>query len=338
MRFVYLAAIIIVTSLSDFTSTKAMEFKLTNGDTHSGSAANFDDLGLTIRLDIGCFSSRIGWSRLSQETLRELSTDPRAIKYVDPFIDPTPEELERARVRRKPVITLKEVERVENPMSTGVIAALGSPAGMMIALVFYLANLYAAFEVAMFRQRPIALVCGLSLILPGVGPIIFLSLPQGEDEESEPEMVAVAAPEPEPLAANPLAPSAGIGSPVATGSGLGLAGGGVAAATVASSLDGAVFKRGEVTFNRRFFETKFPGFFRVVASDAEKDLVLVVRAAKNEYVAKRISRITANEMHVQSMRGRFRGDDSICRDGRGAGSAQGRQELISGSVPTHWIF
>ena len=72
MRFVYLAAIIIVTSLSDFTSTKAMEFKLTNGDTNSGSAANFDDLGLTIRLDIGGFSSRIGWSRLSQETLREL--------------------------------------------------------------------------------------------------------------------------------------------------------------------------------------------------------------------------------------------------------------------------
>ena len=60
-----------------------------------------------------------------------------------------------------------------------------------------------------------------------------------------------------------------------------------------------VYKRGDYTFNRRFVETQFSGYFRVVPTDAEKDMVLVVKTAKQEYVARRISRITANEMFLQ---------------------------------------
>ena len=63
------------------------------------------------------------------------------------------------------------------------------------------------------------------------------------------------------------------------------------------------FKRGDFTLNRRFIETKFSGFFRVVPTEAEKDLVFVVRTNKNEYIAKRISRISSNEMHVTLLRG-----------------------------------
>ena len=60
-----------------------------------------------------------------------------------------------------------------------------------------------------------------------------------------------------------------------------------------------VYNRGDHTFNRRFFESKFPGFFRVVAGEAEKDLVLVFKCVKNEYIGKRISRISSNELHLQ---------------------------------------
>src|SRR5262249_9649950 len=63
------------------------------------------------------------------------------------------------------------------------------------------------------------------------------------------------------------------------------------------------FKRGEFTFNRRFMETKFPGFFRVVQNEADRDLVLAVRIGKTEHVAKRITRISSNEMHVQLLAG-----------------------------------
>ena len=63
------------------------------------------------------------------------------------------------------------------------------------------------------------------------------------------------------------------------------------------------YTRGEFTFNRRFFETKFPGFFRMVPSEAEKDLVIVIKAVRGEYVGKRISRISMNEMHLQLQSG-----------------------------------
>jgi hypothetical protein len=37
----------------------------------------------------------------------------------------------------------------------------------------------------------------------------------------------------------------------------------------------------------------------VVPTDAEKDMVLVIKTPKQEYVARRISRISATEMYVQ---------------------------------------
>ena len=64
-----------------------------------------------------------------------------------------------------------------------------------------------------------------------------------------------------------------------------------------------VFKRGETTFNRRFFETQFPSFFRVVTTEADRDLVLDVAAGKSSVVASRISRISANEIHFKTANG-----------------------------------
>ena len=70
-----------------------------------------------------------------------------------------------------------------------------------------------------------------------------------------------------------------------------------------------VYQRGQFTFNRRFFETKFPGFFGVVRRDADRDMVLVIKSARGEYVGQRISRIAANDFHLQVQRGAcHRGD------------------------------
>jgi hypothetical protein len=107
-----------------------------------------------------------------------------------------------------------------------------------------------------------------------------------------------APPPPEPT--SPL----GGGKPATAG-----AGGGLSLAAAAAKAGGSgqalpqVFSRGDTTFNRRFFETKFPGFFRVVPGEAEKDLVLDIKVVRGEYVAKRITRISSNEMHVQVLNG-----------------------------------
>jgi hypothetical protein len=63
------------------------------------------------------------------------------------------------------------------------------------------------------------------------------------------------------------------------------------------------FRKGEFTFNRRFFETQFPSFFRVVTTEADRDLVLDVAAGKGSVVASRISRISANEAHFKTATG-----------------------------------
>src|SRR6185295_3003756 len=38
-----------------------------------------------------------------------------------------------------------------------------------------------------------------------------------------------------------------------------------------------VYERGQFIFNRRFFETKFSGFFGVVPRGAEKEMVIVIK-------------------------------------------------------------
>ena len=64
-----------------------------------------------------------------------------------------------------------------------------------------------------------------------------------------------------------------------------------------------IYQRGQFTFNRRFIETKFPGFFGVVRRDADRDMVLVIKSSRGEYVGQRISRIAANDLHLQVQRG-----------------------------------
>jgi hypothetical protein len=63
------------------------------------------------------------------------------------------------------------------------------------------------------------------------------------------------------------------------------------------------YQRGQFTFNRRFFETKFVNFFGVVRRDADKDMVLVIKSSRGQYIGQRISRIAANDLHLQVQHG-----------------------------------
>ena len=64
-----------------------------------------------------------------------------------------------------------------------------------------------------------------------------------------------------------------------------------------------VYTKANTTFERRFFETKFTGFFRLVPADQEKDLVVAIKTAKQEIIGVRISRISATEVHLQTKQG-----------------------------------
>ena len=55
-------------------------------------------------------------------------------------------------------------------------AFFGSGLGVLILLLLYAANVYAAYEIAIFRARPVPLVCGVAAVLPVAGPLLFLAL------------------------------------------------------------------------------------------------------------------------------------------------------------------
>src|SRR5689334_20357994 len=141
----------------------AGEYHLTNDDVIRGEPVAFDDDGMVVRLDIGGFSPRIGWSKLTQESLQELSKNPQAAKFAEPFIDTPPPAKS---VKQKKDIVIKPVPRVERIAKPNFFASFATPAGAGLLLVLFLANLYAAYEIAVFRQRPPLLVCGLSILFP----------------------------------------------------------------------------------------------------------------------------------------------------------------------------
>jgi hypothetical protein len=123
-----------------------------------------------------------------------------------------------------------------------------------------------------------------------------------------PESPETAAPAQEAPVAMPgeTTPEAMPGTPAAT-----LAPNAPAAAPAPDWPEPIIFQRGDFSFNRRFFETKFANFCRLVPSHAEKDLVLVIESSRGRFVGRRIIRITPNELYLQVAANNATADEMI---------------------------
>jgi len=273
---------------------QAMTFEYADGTKVEGEIVQGKPDFLKIRVDGNKYED-IAWGKLSQATLKGLAADPKL--KLDQFIEPYIEIPEDERIKKTEVV-IKPVPRLERPAKGSLVGAMfGSSVGLVVMLLLYAANIYAGFEVATVRAYPPAMVCGIAAVAPIIGPIVFLCLPTKLKSSTELERGA----EPETTAdSSPLAPEAGAAGAATTApGGLSLAhAADPAAAESAGHPAPQIFKRGQFTFNRRFIETKFSGFFGLIRHGAEKDLVLVVKSARGEYIATRISRIAANDMHV----------------------------------------
>ena len=277
-------------------------FKLTNGQEITGEIlpTSANDQGVQIKVGEGSYE-RVPWTSFSQEDLKRLAQNQRMQPLVEPFIEITREE----KIKMTDP-NLKQPERLERPSGGSVLGAMfSSGLGIFLLFLIYAANIYAGYEVALFRARPPIMVAGLSAI-PFLGfavPIIFLAMPTRLDRSAErvepaqstTAMGAASAANPTKgdvaQATNPM-----LDESVAHPAGLHLA----HEEKQESSLPQTVsFQRGQFTFNRRFFETKFPNFFGVVRREADKDMVLVIKSARGHYVGDRISRIAQNDLHLQ---------------------------------------
>jgi hypothetical protein len=277
-------------------AAQAQTFTLNDGSSVTGEPVAWNEEGLVVKDAAGKYLPRVPWGRLTQDSLRELAKLPKIAPLVEPFIELTAEQ----KAERKS-IPIKEFPRpARPPQNPSFNSVFGAPLGLVILLALYLANLYAAFEVSIFRARPVALVCGVSAVAPVIGPVVFLCLPTllpKREEEVEPAaqpdggpMVTAESPEVE---AAPIAAAAG-----ADGTGAPAAEPGTVAAPTVALPETVTFTRGQYTFNRRFFETRIPGFLTVVPKEADKDLVLVVKSARGDYLATRIAKLTQGEVHL----------------------------------------
>jgi hypothetical protein len=271
-----------------------------DGTTLTGEIITFNGSGIKFRLDNDQYTDMIPWTKFSQAGLQTLVQNPKSRAYAEPFLELPPVQ----KVHAADHIKLREVSRLDRPAPQSLLGALAaSSVGKLLLLLIYAANLYAAFELAACRARPVPVVMGLAAVLPVLGPFIFYLLPsmqQGEPAESAPEPEGQ---EPAP-AGTPPAP----GTPPATGAPSGteaptLEGIQIAAIAPAPSIKLApvdqVFKRGQFTFNRRFFETKFAGFFPAVRSETDQKLDLIIKLPQGIFVVQRIASIAMNDVNLE---------------------------------------
>ena len=294
--------LVVLTCLMAVFEIQADTFKLTNGQSVTGEVlpTTANDQGVQIKVGEGDYQ-RVPWNNFSQDDLRVFVKNQRMEPFVEPFI-----EISQAEKIKKTEVNIKTPPRLERPARQSLIAALfSSTLGIFILLVLYAATIYAAFEVAVFRAQPPGLVCGLAAIpFAGVlSPIIFLSMPTRMGQTAaEMREEAAAAPPAEPIAQGTSAPVDDV-NPMAGQaehpSGLKLA----AEPAKPQLPEPVTYPRGQYTFNRRFIETKFPGFFSTVRREAERDMVLVFKTSRGEYVGQRISRIAASDLHLEVHRG-----------------------------------
>lgn len=278
---------------------------LANGETITGELlmGSESDAGMQIKVGEGKYE-RVQWANLSQEDLKRLAKVQKLTSLVEPFI-----EITQAEKIKKTEVKIKQPMRLERPPRQSLVGAFfSSGLGLLVVVLIYAANIYAGYEVSIFRARPAAMVCGVSAVLPFIGPIIFLSLPT---QIAPAEETWASAPEAVPEGASAVNPMQAAGAEHPTG--LKLAGSTPSIDATGAQVEGGeqkpalpetvTFQRGQFTFNRRFFETKFSGFFGVVRRDADRDMVLVIKSTRGEYIGQRISRIAANDLHLQVQRG-----------------------------------
>ena len=280
------------------------EISLTNGDIIEGTVADVDQNGIVVRRDIGGFARRANWMQLTQKSLKKIrrlgQTDPKryrgAAAYAEPFIEPDESKMEK-NLSPGPVKGLIPPPLPSSVEVASKVAAFGSGGGIGLLVAIALGSMMAGLGVAAFRESNALLVAGVSLVLPIIGPILFLVKPKVEyedeyDEDEEYEYEEVETPGGATMtdtgggAVAGMMPEAKKMSFAQTGS-------------KKSGLKAQSWTRGDTKFDRSFFQNNFPNYFKTVIGATEREFVLALKTGKREYVGQRIKRISGTDIHME---------------------------------------
>lgn len=270
---------------------RAGTFSLADGTSITGDIIKSTDSSMTLRLPDNTYTN-VMWGKLSQDAFRQLAENPKIRPFVEPFI-----EIPESERPHKPEVKVNEVTRLELPSPQSFFSALASSSvGLFALLLIYASNVYSGFEIAVFRNRPKGLVMGAAAVLPVIGPIIFLALPTYAEPAPAAEIQVVVEPATFAMPGQPASAPEEVQ---------------IVAEASPKSPAGQVFKRGQFTFNRRFIETKFAGFFSEPRSGADANSDLVVRTTAGEFGVERITRIDTADMNVEIAAGGARQEFTV---------------------------
>ena len=292
IRKLALAGLVILT-LGLVSAARAQNYPLATGENLYGEPVHLDASGVVFKKPDGSLTMRVAWTNFAQPALKTFAKDPKAKPYVEALLE-VEEEIPPALVKKAaPNIKITLPTRLDRPdPKAGWADLFSSPLALVLLGLIYLANLYAAYEIALFRGYHPGLGMGVAAVAPVISPALFLCLPthviMGEEipvEETLGEAAQVTETAPVGVA---------LAEPVVRA---------VPAKSGTKLPPTIVFRRGDTMFNRRFFETKLAGFLRMVPSETEKDMLLVVKSARGAYTGPRIIRLGPNELQLQIAKG-----------------------------------
>ena len=237
-------------------------------------------------------SGMISWPQFSQDGLQHLAQNPKIKPLVDPFMELPATD----KVRHTEDIQIQEVVRLPMPPQKSLFGGLASSSvGLFLLFLIYGANLYAAYEIAACRARPLGSVMGVSAVVPIVGPAIFFLLPTNVVAP----VTNITTDETAAGPAQTIAVGGAASQHVAEGGEIQVSAISIGTPESSASAASQSFKRGQFTFNRRFFETKFAGFFSAARSEADQKLEFTVKTPSSLLVVQRIARIGQNDVHFE---------------------------------------
>lgn len=306
--------------------------------------------GILFRLESGGLSSRIGYNNFTEESLKALiDMDPNVKRFAGGMIGgpaqsgggsipitPAP-----ARQALDPPTVNKVESRPELPEKRGVLGALfGTGPGLILILLVWGANIWAGYAIGIYRKWPKWMVPTISAAAPIVAPIVFMSMKPkkvakkdgtvaaDDDEDAKPAKkkgAAVAKPvaKAKVVTARPGAPGAGAAAP-RPAAGAAAAAPAQAAAPIAApaqpgaaaaapQLEAAAYVKGEVNINKRFIETKFAPFFKLVPDEPYRSAWICFITTRGEFWAKRIPKITQTDITIQCPQEGGGTTDQVCQ-------------------------
>lgn len=307
--------------------------------------------GIIFRKESGSLSSPIPYSNFTDESLKELAEmDPRVKRNVGSLGGPASGGGGSIAITPAPQIkpldppAVPELEvRPKLPEERGLFGAIfGTGPGLIMVLLVWGANIWAGYAIGIYRRWPKWMVPAISAAAPIVAPIVFMSMKpkkvekkggavveEDDEKAAKKNNAAVAKPvaKAKVVTARPGAAAASGGA--RAGAARGAAGGAAApaqaaapiaapaqpgaAAAAPAQLEAAAYVKGEVNINKRFIETKFAPFFKLVPDEPYRSAWLCFITTRGEFWAKRIPKITQTDITIQCPQEGGGQTDQVCQ-------------------------